>query len=89
MWPHRLGEEKQMLTTAGIDVEVDVSNFHGGKMRVACVADIYRIYSTQTEVIVDEERPRLASVLGTRDSSSGMHAGSHMTEFCGNYIYNT
>lgn len=60
-----------MLTTAGIEVEVDVSNFQGGKMRVACVADIYKIYATQTEIIVDEERPRLASVLGTRDSSSG------------------
>lgn len=60
-----------MLTTAGIEVEVDVSNFQGGKMRVACVADIYKIYATQTEIIIDEERPRLASVLGTRDSSSG------------------
>lgn len=73
VWPHRVGEEKKMLTTAGIELEVDVSNFQGGKMRVACVADIYRIYSTQTEVVVDEERPRLASVLGTRDSSSGTH----------------
>lgn len=54
-------------TTAGLHLEVNT--FLGGKLRISCVADVYGIYATKTDIWLDEDRPRLASVLSTRGSS--------------------
>lgn len=62
-------DESLVVTTAGIQVEVDT--FLEGRIKVRCVVDVYNVYSTQRELWLDENRPRLASVLGTRESSHG------------------
>ncbi|XP_039277812.1 uncharacterized protein LOC111043595 [Nilaparvata lugens] len=54
-------------TTAGLEMMLNES----GRLRIQCVADLYAIRVTKKEVILDEERPRLASVLGTRESENG------------------
>ncbi|XP_075216306.1 uncharacterized protein LOC142321793 [Lycorma delicatula] len=59
----RVGD--RYVTTAGIEQHLDIP----GKQRIICVADIYEVVSTQTEIFLEEERPRLASVLGTREST--------------------
>ena len=54
--------QNKAVTTAGLELEVNTFTF--GKMRVTCVADVYKVYTTQAEIALDEEKPRLASVLG-------------------------
>ncbi|XP_073993481.1 cell adhesion molecule 2-like [Rhodnius prolixus] len=55
-------KENKFITEAGLEYEVNT--FSSGKMEVICRADVFAIYSTQSEVFLDEERPRLASVVG-------------------------
>lgn len=55
-------------TTVGLQVEVE--SFQEGKLRLQCLVQLYDVYSTENQVWLDEDRPRLASVLGTRESSS-------------------
>ncbi|KAG8330438.1 hypothetical protein J6590_064332 [Homalodisca vitripennis] len=65
------GEEENTVTLTQLAVEVN--SFLGNKVRVQCVADmfgVFRTYSEQIEVAVAEDRPRLASVLDNRESSS-------------------
>jgi hypothetical protein len=50
---------------------MDSGTFHYGKLRVQCVATMFHLYHEEAETILEEERPRLASVLGTRESSLG------------------
>lgn len=60
-------EDTYGSTTAGLRLEVNT--FLGGKLRITCVADVYGIYATKADVWLEEDRPRLASVLGTRGVS--------------------
>ncbi|XP_075218204.1 uncharacterized protein LOC142322993 [Lycorma delicatula] len=57
---------KRIRTTVGINYLV----LTAGGLRIQCVADLYNAFTTQTELVLEEDRPRLASVLGTRDSGS-------------------
>ena len=50
---------------------MDNSMFQFGKLRVRCVATMFQLYSEGAEAILEEERPRLAPVLGTHESSPG------------------
>uniref|UniRef100_A0A146LXC9 Ig-like domain-containing protein n=1 Tax=Lygus hesperus TaxID=30085 RepID=A0A146LXC9_LYGHE len=53
----------KIVSQAGLEFEVNT--FTQGKMRVTCIADVYGVYTTQTELVLDEEKPRLASVRGS------------------------
>ncbi|XP_063228946.1 uncharacterized protein LOC134534412 [Bacillus rossius redtenbacheri] len=59
------------VTTVWLELEVQGSSFQAGKLQLRCEAQLYRLYSRAAEVVLEEERPRLASVLGTRESSLG------------------
>lgn len=59
------------MTIGDLEFEVDLSAASSGKLEVRCVADVYHAYRTEAKVVLVEERPRLASVLGTRESSTG------------------
>ena len=50
---------------------MDSSTFSSGRLKVQCVATLFQLYREETETVLEEERPRLASVLGTRESSLG------------------
>ncbi|XP_046674543.1 uncharacterized protein LOC124363338 [Homalodisca vitripennis] len=69
------------VTTVGLQTEVN--KFQGGKLRLQCLAQLYDVYMTVQEVWLDEDRPRLASVLGTRESSADNNGG------CGGYVMAT
>lgn len=62
-----------MITTSGLELEIDGKTFQGGKARLSCVATVFNLYRREKEVVLEEERPRPrpSSVLGTRDASSG------------------
>lgn len=56
------------LTVAGIELEV--SSFQVGKLSIQCEAQVFQ-FESRRRIILDEERPQLASVLGTRASGAG------------------
>lgn len=67
--PSRNFNDNQTISIAGLEVELTAESFSGGKLKVICRANVFDVYNDATSVILEEERPRLASVLGTRESS--------------------
>lgn len=63
--------QSRTVTTIGLEMDMESTNFLSGRLRVQCVATLFQLYREETEMILEEERPRLASVLGTRESSLG------------------
>uniref|UniRef100_A0A8D8WUI6 Ig-like domain-containing protein n=1 Tax=Cacopsylla melanoneura TaxID=428564 RepID=A0A8D8WUI6_9HEMI len=57
------------LTVAGIELEI--TSFQVGKLKIQCKAEVFQFESIK-KIVLDEERPQLASVLGTRASSAGL-----------------
>lgn len=57
------------MTTATLSVDLTSGSFPGGKLSLRCVADVFAVTTVTKELWLDEDRPRLASVLGTRDSA--------------------
>ncbi|XP_065351107.1 uncharacterized protein LOC135946710 [Cloeon dipterum] len=51
-----------------LEVELGLSSFRDGKLHLRCEANLFGTARDAAEVQLDEERPRLASVLGTRES---------------------
>lgn len=66
-------------TTVGLKLEVN--SFKVGKMRIRCVAELYGVFKTSAETVLDEEKPRLASILGTF-SSTGNNAENMILMYC-------
>jgi len=50
-------------------IEYDVSV--AGKLKVKCQSDIYHVIGSETEIMLDEDKPRLASILQPHGHSSG------------------
>jgi len=63
--------QSRTVTTIGLEMDMESTTFLSGRLRVQCVATLFQLYREETEMILEEERPRLASVLGTRESSLG------------------
>jgi hypothetical protein len=63
--------QSRKVTTIGLELDMGSSTFQFGKLQVQCVATMFQLYREEAEAILEEEKPRLASVLGTRESSLG------------------
>lgn len=61
--------EDAVLSTTTVGLELEVNSFRVGKMRIRCVAELYGVFKTTAETVLDEEKPRLASILGTFSST--------------------
>ncbi|XP_046409072.1 uncharacterized protein LOC124173952 [Ischnura elegans] len=61
--------------TSYLEADVEGSSFVDGRLHLRCVATLFAVWSDSAETVLEEERPRLASVLGTRESSHG-HGGA-------------
>ena len=59
----------KFVTIVGIELNVKSTMFLNSKLRLKCVSSLFDQFKTESESVIDEERPRLASVLGSRDSS--------------------
>lgn len=57
------------MTIAGLDFEIVPDSFSNGRLHIICHANVFHLYTRQAEVFSIEERPRLESVLGTREYS--------------------
>lgn len=64
---------QRMVTVVGLELDIDGSTFQYGKIRIECKANMFKLHSSSVELVLEEERPRLASVLGTRESSLGSY----------------
>ncbi|XP_047343094.1 uncharacterized protein LOC124946435 isoform X3 [Vespa velutina] len=71
------------MAIAGLDFEIASNTFSNGKLQVVCNANVFHLYQKKAEVLLKEERPILASVLGTRESSYIGNAARRVEEwFC-------
>ncbi|CAH0728817.1 unnamed protein product, partial [Brenthis ino] len=52
-------------------IRVQTSHFHKGRLNVTCVARILSVWSASDSLLLDEERPQIAPVMGSRDTNSG------------------
>ncbi|XP_053996292.1 uncharacterized protein LOC128885927 [Hylaeus anthracinus] len=81
----KFGDNQQLMTIAGLDFEIIPDSFSKGELHVICHANVFHLYKEQDGVRLNEERPRLASVLGTRESS---YTGSAMKHMEGWFYFN-
>lgn len=65
----KLSDNQQIMCIAGLDFEIIPDSFNNGRLHIVCNANVFHLYKKQAGVFLIEERPRLASVLGTRESS--------------------
>ncbi|XP_018370295.1 PREDICTED: uncharacterized protein LOC108765903 isoform X2 [Trachymyrmex cornetzi] len=72
---------QQHITIAGLDFETMQDSYSNGKLKIVCHANVFHLYKKMAEVSLKEERPRLASVLGTRESSYGGSAAKSAAEY--------
>lgn len=61
-------DTQMYLTVAGIELEI--TSFQVGKLKIQCKAEVFQ-FESMKKIVLDEERPQLASVLGTRASAAG------------------
>ncbi|XP_054285207.1 uncharacterized protein LOC129001788 [Macrosteles quadrilineatus] len=69
MKSHFFGEEDHKVTIT--EVSLEVNSFLGSRVRLQCVADLFGVftsYSEVIEVVVVEDKPILASVLDNREN---------------------
>lgn len=66
---NKIDDNQQLITMAGLDFEIIPDSFSNGRLHIVCHANVFHLYNKQADVLLIEERPRLASVLGTRESS--------------------
>ncbi|XP_011865479.1 PREDICTED: uncharacterized protein LOC105560730 isoform X2 [Vollenhovia emeryi] len=64
-----VGDNQQHMTVAELDLETMQDSFSNGRLQIVCHANVFHLYKETAEASLKEERPRLASVLGTRESS--------------------
>ncbi|KAG8285001.1 hypothetical protein J6590_090387 [Homalodisca vitripennis] len=76
------GNTSDTVTTASLTVELSAVRFPGGKLRLRCVADLFSISRTVRELWLDEDRPRLASVLGNKNSAGQYLVGGAPSFTC-------
>lgn len=57
-------------------MRVQSVHFRKGRLNVTCVARVLSVWSASGVLILDEERPQIAPVMGSRDSNSGLRLTS-------------
>jgi hypothetical protein len=62
------GETIRGAVRSGLESELGAASFRDGKVHVRCEASLFGMAREAAELLLEEERPRLASVLGTRES---------------------
>ncbi|XP_015521933.1 uncharacterized protein [Neodiprion pinetum] len=74
-------ENPLVSVVAGLDLEIAPDSFNHGRLHITCRVNVFDLYTAQSEIFVEEERPRLASVLGTRESSYTGKAGRRVEQW--------
>ncbi|KAG6460459.1 hypothetical protein O3G_MSEX011990 [Manduca sexta] len=66
----------KVASVSQLSFMVRPDSFERGQLRLTCISSVHSVYSEQAELVINEERPQIASVLGTRDAASGPAAVS-------------
>ncbi|KYN33607.1 hypothetical protein ALC56_12319 [Trachymyrmex septentrionalis] len=77
----KVDDSEQHMIIAGLDFETMQDSYSNGKLKIICHANVFHLYTKIAEVSLKEERPRLASVLGTRESSYVGSAAKSAAEY--------
>ncbi|XP_018055539.1 PREDICTED: uncharacterized protein LOC108691986 [Atta colombica] len=77
----KVDDSQQHVIIAGLDFETMQDSYSNGKLKIMCHANVFHLYKKMAEVSLKEERPRLASVLGTRESSYVGSAAKSAAEY--------
>ncbi|XP_032511478.1 uncharacterized protein LOC116765938 [Danaus plexippus] len=67
-------------------MRVQTSHFYKGHLNVTCVARILSVWSASGAILLDEERPQIAPVMGSRDTNDGTRPTSHVALMLLNYL---
>ncbi|KAF4517350.1 hypothetical protein B566_EDAN011737, partial [Ephemera danica] len=65
---HEMTESIRGAVRSGLESELGAASFRDGKVHVRCEASLFGMAREAAELLLEEEKPRLASVLGTRES---------------------
>lgn len=60
-------------SASSLVLAIGPESFLQGRLTLTCKATVFSLYNAQAHLILDGEKPQIASVLGTRESSSGKH----------------
>ncbi|XP_034934435.1 cell adhesion molecule 3-like [Chelonus insularis] len=77
----QLKVDNRSKTYAELDFEITQDKFSNGRLKITCHANVFQLYDEESTVQLDEERPRLAPVLGTRDSPHPNEASKHTAKW--------
>lgn len=73
-------EHPKFIKTTSIAFQV--SSFHLGKLKINCTADLYNVFTVSNEIVLEEEKPKIASIMG--NSNFEKSSGNRIT---GNVVY--
>ncbi|XP_068630686.1 uncharacterized protein [Battus philenor] len=79
------GEEDKWNKTSSFSqlvIRVTPSHFQKGRLNVTCVARVLTVWSASGVLLLDEERPQIAPVMGSRDSSSEGQTDDSDDSYC-------
>ncbi|XP_026328948.1 uncharacterized protein LOC113236936 [Hyposmocoma kahamanoa] len=62
-------------------------SFERGQLRLTCISTVHSVYSERAELVINEERPQIASVLGTRGHATGPVASALLTVLCSVVVF--
>lgn len=64
-------ESRRVTTLSTLELEVGAESFQYGKARLQCRGAVWALWERSAMLTLEEERPRLASVIGTGETSAG------------------
>ncbi|XP_053602136.1 uncharacterized protein LOC128670481 [Plodia interpunctella] len=62
-------------------------SFERGQLRLTCISSVHSVYNERAELVINEERPQIASVLGTRDAAGLVSPSLLLTVLCCTLCY--
>ncbi|XP_063360891.1 uncharacterized protein LOC134650006 [Cydia amplana] len=79
--PTRVTSNK-VASVSQLSFMVRPDSFERGQLRLTCISSVHSVYSERAELVINEERPQIASVLGTRDRADAVPSSLALTLFC-------
>ncbi|XP_047986543.1 uncharacterized protein LOC125226582 [Leguminivora glycinivorella] len=79
--PTRVTSNK-VASVSQLSFMVRPDSFERGQLRLTCISSVHSVYSERAELVINEERPQIASVLGTRDRAGEVASSMALTLFC-------
>ncbi|XP_061709680.1 uncharacterized protein LOC133519649, partial [Cydia pomonella] len=79
--PTRVTSNK-VASVSQLSFMVRPDSFERGQLRLTCISSVHSVYSERAELVINEERPQIASVLGTRDRAGAVGSSLALTLFC-------